>query len=251
MTQPYAAQHYGTRAPDYVTSAVHAEGADLEAIERLVAGKGLRRVLDLGCGGGHVSYRLAPHVAEVVACDVTRQMLDAVREEAGRRGLTNITTVHAPAEHLPFEDGWFDAVFCRFTTHHWADAAAGLREARRVLAPSGCALFIDVTAPASALGDSWLQTLELLRDVSHVRDYAVAEWMSLLGGAGFAVTELGTHRLRMEFASWVARTQTPAERVAAIRSLQQVAPKEVIRLFGVEEDGSFTLDVARFLAVPA
>ncbi|WP_375271554.1 hypothetical protein [Gluconacetobacter dulcium] len=28
-------------------------------------------------------------------------------------------------EGLPFEDGWFDAVFCRFTTHHWTDAAAG------------------------------------------------------------------------------------------------------------------------------
>ncbi|GAA4503226.1 class I SAM-dependent methyltransferase [Gluconacetobacter tumulicola] len=251
MTQPYAAQHYGTRAPDYVTSAVHAEGADLEAIERLVAGKGWRRVLDLGCGGGHVSYRLAPHVAEVVACDLTQQMLDAVTQEAARRGLSNISTVRAPAEHLPFEDGGFDAVFCRFTTHHWSDAAAGLREARRVLAPSGVALFIDVTAPASALGDSWLQTLELLRDVSHVRDYAVAEWAALLAGAGFAVRELGTHRLRMAFASWVARTKTPPERVAAIRSLQQAAPKEVIRQFGVEEDGSFMLDVARFLAEPA
>lgn len=46
-------------------------------------------------------------------------------------------------------------------------------------------------------------------------------------------------------------TRPPGERVTAIRSLQQVAPEEVVRLFGVEEDGSFTLDVARFLAVPA
>ncbi|MFT9435587.1 class I SAM-dependent methyltransferase [Acetobacter syzygii] len=251
MSPPDGAQHYATRAPDYVTSAVHAEGADLDAIERQVADKGFRRVLDLGCGGGHVSYRLAPHVAEVVACDVTEQMLEAVMQEAGRRGLSNITTVRAPAEHLPFEDGWFDAVFCRFTTHHWADAAAGLREARRVLAPSGSALFIDVTAPASPLADSWLQTLELLRDISHVRDYAVAEWMALLGGAGFAVRELGTHRLRMEFASWVARTKVPAERVAALRSLQQAAPDDIIRQFWMEEDGSFTLDVTRFLAEPA
>ncbi|WP_375271552.1 class I SAM-dependent methyltransferase [Gluconacetobacter dulcium] len=88
-----------------MTSAVHAEGADLEAIERQVAGKGLRRVLDLGCGGGHVSYRLALHVAEVVACDVTREMLDAVRQEAGRRSLTNISTVHAPAGGVAVR-GW-------------------------------------------------------------------------------------------------------------------------------------------------
>ncbi|WP_264816008.1 class I SAM-dependent methyltransferase, partial [Acidomonas methanolica] len=82
MSGDYVARHYGERAGDYVASAVHSQGADLDAIERLVAGKGMRRVLDLGCGGGHVSYRLAPHVGEVVACDVTAPMLAAVTEEA-------------------------------------------------------------------------------------------------------------------------------------------------------------------------
>lgn len=47
-------------------------------MEAVIAGASQARVLDLGCGGGHVSYRAAPHVAEVVACDVTRSMLDAV-----------------------------------------------------------------------------------------------------------------------------------------------------------------------------
>ncbi|MCQ9154711.1 class I SAM-dependent methyltransferase [Acidomonas methanolica] len=250
MSGDYVARHYGERAGDYVASAVHSQGADLDAIERLVAGKGMRRVLDLGCGGGHVSYRLAPHVGEVVACDVTAPMLAAVTEEARRQGLSNITAIQAPAECLPFANGLFDAVFCRFTTHHWADAAIGLREARRVLASSGCALFIDVTAPASALADSWLQTLELLRDITHVRDYALAEWAELLARAGFTVTEIGTHRLRMAFESWVARARTPAERIEAIRSLQRAAPPEVIRHFALESDGSFTLDVSTFLVAP-
>lgn len=181
MTQPFVARHYGERAQDYVASAVHSQGQDLDLIERSVAGRGLRRVLDLGCGGGHVSYRLAPHVQEVVACDVTPAMLDAVAQEAGRRGLSNISTVLAPAENLPFAAGTFDAVFCRFTTHHWANALAGLIQARRVLAPDGVAVFIDVTASSSALCDSWLQTLELLRDLSHVRDYSMAEWTAMLG----------------------------------------------------------------------
>ncbi len=246
MTEPYAAKHYAARAQDYVTSTVHSQGSDLDRIERLVAGKKLRRVLDIGCGGGHVTYRLSPHVGEIVACDVTGPMLDAVAQEAARQGLSNVTTVQAPAEKLPFEDESFDAVFCRFTTHHWSDAVAGLREARRVLAPSGMALFIDVTAPPSALLDSWLQSMELLRDISHVRDYTAAEWSALLGQAGFVLQAVGTHRLRMDFESWVARTKTPPERVAAIRSLQQAAPDDVVCYFGIEADGSFMIDVSSF-----
>ncbi|MBO1361622.1 class I SAM-dependent methyltransferase [Acetobacter sacchari] len=246
MTESYAAHHYGARAQDYVASTVHSQGGDLDAIERAAQGKQWRRVLDLGCGGGHVAYRLAAHAAEVIACDVTDQMLRAVDAEAICRGLTNIRTIQAPAERLPFEDGAFDAVFCRFTMHHWNDAAAGLREARRVLARHGEAMFIDVTAPTVAVADSWLQTLELLRDVSHVRNYSVAEWRKLLGDAGFVLKEVSTDRLRMEFGSWVARTQTPQERIAAIRSLQEVAPEDVARILEIENDGSFTLDVSIF-----
>jgi ubiquinone/menaquinone biosynthesis C-methylase UbiE len=246
MTQPFAARHYGERAHDYVASAVHSQGQDLDLIERSVAGRGLGRVLDLGCGGGHVSYRLAPHVREVVACDITPAMLEAVAQEAGRRGQSNISTVLAPAENLPFAAGTFDAVFCRFTTHHWADALAGLVQARRVLSPEGMAVFIDVTAPPVALFDSWLQTLELLRDPSHVRDYSMAEWTAMLGQAGFAVRSMQTHRLPMAFESWVARTKTSAPCVAAIRALQQNAPDDVTRFFEMAADGSFTLDVGCF-----
>lgn len=158
--------------------------------------------------------------------------------------------MQAPAEKLPFEDRSFDAIFCRFTTHHWSDAVAGLREARRVLAPSGMALFIDVTAPPSALLDSWLQSMELLRDISHIRNYGVAEWATLLGQTGFVLQTVGTHRLRMDFESWVARTKTPPERVVAIRSLQRTAPDDVVRHFGIEADGSFMIDVSSFQVTP-
>ncbi|GBQ72331.1 SAM-dependent methyltransferase [Ameyamaea chiangmaiensis NBRC 103196] len=207
--------------------------------------------MDLGCGGGHVSYRLAPHVTQVVACDVTPPMLRAVEHEAAQRGLTNIATSEAPAERLPFSDGMFDGVFCRFSTHHWTDLEAGLREARRVLAPGGIGVFVDVTAPASAMADSWLQTLELLRDIAHVRDYSVAEWTGALTRSGFAIRPPKAARLRMAFENWVARTRTPEERVAAIRSLQRQAPAEVTQALAIESDGSFTLDVSTFEVEPA
>lgn len=119
-----------------------------------------------------------------------------------------------------------------------------------MLAPSGMALFIDVTAPPSALLDSWLQSMELLRDISHIRNYRVAEWATLLGQSGFVLQTIGTHRLRMDFKSWVARTKTPPERVAAIRSLQQAAPDDITCYFGIEADGSFMIDVSSFQVAP-
>ena len=165
MTQNHhgvVAENYGPRADAYVSSAVHAGGADLDQIELFLRGRSNARALDLGCGGGHVSYRAAPHVAEVVAVDLTPEMLEVVARTAAERGLTNIATRQAPAEQLPFEDGRFDIVLCRFTAHHWRDFEAGLREARRVLAPGGIAVFIDCVAPAAAVLDTHLQVVEVL-----------------------------------------------------------------------------------------
>ena len=247
----FAAEQYASRARDYVASAVHSAGADLDRLEAELRGRGVARVLALGCGGGHVSYRAAPHVAEVVACDVTASMLDAVAAEAARRGLSNITTQLAAAESLPFPDASFDAVLCRFTAHHWQDMEAGLHEARRVLKPSGRAVFIDSVAPASPMLDTHLQAAEVLRDASHVRNYTLAEWNGALSRAGFAVESVTVRVLRMEFPAWTARTRTPALHAEAIRSLQAVAPAIVREHFAVGADGSFDLEAATMLAQAA
>ncbi len=244
----FVAAQYGPRAKDYVGSATHSSGADLDQLEALLRERPCGRVLDLGCGGGHVSYRAAPFAAEVVACDLTPAMLLAVNHEARERGLLNIQTRQAAAEALPFDDAAFDAVLCRFSAHHWQDLEAGLREARRVLRPRGIAVFIDTVSPASALLDTHLQAIELLRDASHVRNYSVAEWVAALSRSGLAVTGLICRRLALDFASWTGRTQTCAPLVQAIRQVQEMAPACVRDHFAVAADGSFTLDTMTIIA---
>ena len=54
-----------------------------------------------------------------------------------------------------------------------------------MLAPGGRAVFMDVVAPERPVLDSFLQTLEMLRDPSHVRNYTVSEWTRFLAAAGF------------------------------------------------------------------
>jgi SAM-dependent methyltransferase len=232
---------FGPRAKAYVDSAVHSQGADLEAMGTLAQNAEL--ALDLGAGGGHVSYALARHARRVIATDLSSEMLAAVARTAREKGLSNIETAQAPAEHLPFEDETFDFVASRFSAHHWRDFDAGLREARRTLKRGGRAAFVDVYAPGQALFDTHLQAIELLRDHSHVRDYTSAQWLDTLGRSGFAVEICRTWRLRMDFPVWIARMQTPDVNVKAIRALQIAASTETKAHFAIEPDGSFSLDM--------
>ena len=170
-------KQFGEQASAYLSSAVHAQGTEFAVLQAELAGQGAARLLDLGCGAGHVSFHVAPLVKEVVAYDLSQPMLDVVAAAAKDRNLDNIRTVHGAAERLPFAEGEFDFVFSRYSAHHWSDLGLALREVRRVLKPGGVAAFVDVLSPGSPLLDTYLQTVEVLRDTSHVRDYSGAEWM--------------------------------------------------------------------------
>jgi SAM-dependent methyltransferase len=240
---------FGSRAEAYLTSVVHARGPDLAALAALAANRPAARVLDLGCGGGHVGFAVAPHVAEVVACDLAPEMLAVVARAAKERGLANLTTQQGVAESLPFADGSFDLVLSRYSAHHWRDFPAGVREAARVLKPGGVAGFVDAVSPGTPRLDTFFQAIELLRDCSHVRDYAPAEWRAAIAAAGLVAGAESRFRVRLDFANWVERMATPAAQVAAIRALQASVGAGVTAYFATEADGSFAIDVAFFPAV--
>jgi SAM-dependent methyltransferase len=237
-------RQFGEMAAAYVESATHAQGDDLAQIAALAAHLKDADVIDLGCGGGHVSYALAPLVGTVTAYDLSADMLAAVAAEAGRRGLGNLSTRQGAAESLPFADGRFDAVFSRYSAHHWPDIRRGLREARRVLKSGGIAVFADAVAPEQPGLDTFLQTFEMLRDPSHVRDYAVAEWIAMAAQADFAVTGITRRRLALQFDAWIARQRTAQTQVAAIRALFRAVPAEMRRHFDIQGNDDFAMDTA-------
>jgi ubiquinone/menaquinone biosynthesis C-methylase UbiE len=242
-------RQFGAAAADYVTSAVHASGADLERIAAIAQAMRPAHALDLGCGGGHVAYAMAPHAARVTACDLSHDMVAVVAGEATRRGLDSIATLVASSADLPLGDGACDMLACRFSLHHWRDPAAGLAQARRVLRPGAPAVFVDAVAPEQLAADSHLQAVELLRDPSHGRDFTISQWQAMLAQAGFAVTAIVPARLRMDFAVWTARMRTPPGQAAAIRAIQALAPAEVADHFAIEPDGSFMLDTVLIEAI--
>lgn len=249
--QAVVAQQFGNSASAYLTSTVHAQGADLTRLRDLAASLPKRPVvLDLGCGAGHASFAVAPVAETVTAYDLAPEMLTVVADAARERGHHNLVTRQGNVASLPFDDASMCMVITRFSAHHWLDVPAALREVRRVLKPRGVFVIIDITAPETPLHDTTLQAVELLRDGSHVRDYRPSEWTRMLREAGFSGEQGDGWKLRMRFDEWTARMRTPAERVTAIRGLLRAAPEETRRYFAVEADDSFTIDAGIFIARP-
>lgn len=236
-------KQFGEQANAYLSSTVHAQGEEFKLLQDIVSGRKDAKVLDLGSGAGHVSFHVAPHVHEVIAYDLSASMLEVVTKASQEKQLDNIKTTQGVAESLPFTDHCFDFVFSRYSAHHWQDLGIALREVKRVLKPSGIAVFIDVVSPEQPLLDTYLQTVEVLRDTSHVRDYSIAEWIRQLGEAGLIVTKHHKQKLRLEFTSWVIRMRTPDTYQKAILSLQQAMAQEVRDYFEIDHQGSFSTDV--------
>lgn len=236
-------KQFGEQAGAYLTSAVHASGRDLVKLSERLYALSDARVLDLGCGAGHASFIAAQHVKEVVAYDLSEKMLTVVAKTAEERGYHHLTTRQGYAEKLPFANDEFDIVISRYSAHHWHDVGSALREVRRVLKPGGKAIFMDVNAPGNPVLDIWLQTVEALRDTSHVRDYSPGEWLTLFTESGLAIGSISHDRLELEFTSWVERMRTPQVMVQAIRAYQHSAPYDVQRYYALQPDGSFTTDI--------
>jgi SAM-dependent methyltransferase len=94
-------------------------------------------LLDVGCGPGTITADLAARVSSVVAIDAAPDILAAAQEEAGRRGVTNVSFEAGDVYRLAFGDGRFDVVHAHQVLQHLADPVAALREMRRVCRPGG------------------------------------------------------------------------------------------------------------------
>ena len=105
------------------------------------------RVLEVGCGPGHLSIRLAhQHRLQVTGLDLDPAMIGRASAGADRPGggdQHRPSFVVGDVASLAFPDGSFDLVVSTLSMHHWADPAAGLAELGRVLRPGGRALIWD------------------------------------------------------------------------------------------------------------
>ena len=249
--QGLSAAQFGAKAANYLTSAVHSTGADLERLKAMVSHRRPGRILDLGCGAGHVSFALAEGGARrITAYDPSREMLEVVTQAAAARGFEKgIDTCVGVAEALPFDPNTFDCIVSRYSAHHWADVSRALCECARVMLPGGCLVIIDVVAPENPLCDTVLQVIEFLRDASHVRDYRLSEWSAMVEGAGFSKPAMSEWKLSIDFKSWIARIGTSPDRVGALEAVFSQLPSEARDYFQFGPGNCFVSDSAWVEAV--
>src|SRR6266545_2053008 len=102
------------------------------------------RVLEVGCGPGHLSIRLArQHGLDVTGLDLDPAMIERARANADRQrngDERRPSLLVGDVASLAFPDGSFDLVVSTLSMHHWADPTAGLAEIGRVLRPGARAL---------------------------------------------------------------------------------------------------------------
>ena len=236
--------NFGAAAADYVTSKVHASGQDLTWVVESAALGGSERVLDVATGGGHTAFAVAPYAAEVVALDITPEMLAVAQQEAAARHLHNIRFLAGDAQDIPCADASFDVVTCRQAPHHFPDVGRAVREWARVLKPGGRLVLIDSASPEEPEIDAFLNEIESLRDPSHVRNQRISEWSAMLKEAGFSINTLREWGIFLDIPSWTQRMRTPAASVALIEQKFREAPqaiRERLRIEGQDGAYAFTL----------
>jgi ubiquinone/menaquinone biosynthesis C-methylase UbiE len=98
------------------------------------------RVLDVACGTGLVSLRLAAAVGaggEVVGIDISEHMVEAARRISAERGIGHARFRHSDAEQIPLADDSFDAAVCALGLMYVPEPVAALREMHRLVRPGG------------------------------------------------------------------------------------------------------------------
>jgi len=138
------------------------------------------RILDLGCGTGWASRRMAKiaTAGEVIGLDVADEMLRRAEQTSG--GFKNIRYVWGSAEKIPVDDKYFSKVLSVESFYYYADQGKALDELRRVMAP-GAKLFILINLyKDNHYSLRWTTELKV-----PVQAFSEAEYKALLEKHGF------------------------------------------------------------------
>ena len=227
-------RQFGKTAAAYVASPTHAASEDLDRLVMLARAHGGERVVDVGTGVGHTLRRVAPLFRAAIGLDATREMLAAGGGVLADGGVTNALLVQADARAMPLATAAFDVATCRVAAHHFTDPARAFGEIARVLRPGGILVLVDNYAPDEPALDAFINTLETLRDASHVRNQTLDGWRALVEDAGMRATiDSAAMVTKLSTDAWLARSQTPHDRAERVRAMLRDAPPAAVERFRI------------------
>jgi len=135
------------------------------------------RFLEIGVGTGRIAMPFLERGYRFTGVDISERMMDRLREKVGERDMP-LTLVQADITELPFEDATFDVVLGVHILHLVSDWKKAVREARRVLAPTG---YLVLGYENSLLGSDSPAVADPAIELRH-------QWQALVRQAGISLS---------------------------------------------------------------
>ena len=203
--QARAAEYFYANAASWdEIRSLHASDRAVEsALLKLVGKRPFQSMLDLGTGTGRLLEIFAPLYRRGVGIDMSREMLAVARANLDKANVAHAQVRQGDIYAPPFERDSFDLITIHQVLHYLEDPALAIREAARLLRPSGRLVIVDFAQHA----------LEFLREHhAHLRlgfsERQIAEWLSEAGLDLEATEEFeprGSAADRLTVKLWLAR----------------------------------------------
>ena len=235
---------WDARANTYDTLGwVHGDGLDwtarlaIGAIQEAIERTGVNRVLEVGCGTGALTERLANEGYCLHAVDVSERMIARARERVGTRvGQVGYYRIDADDSLPPWD---YAAIVSRMVLHH-APCEPGEQIARwaPILPPGGALIVAEGPPPTT---DDRHDAVHLYRAAMALKEpgrhvlhaYQVAEWMLDAGCVEVRVDERWTEGNSVR--NWLAGGGIEPARAEAILALHREASPTARKVYRIEE----------------
>ncbi len=228
-------EQFSRTAERYVYDEGFAGGDDLIEAAKLLQPTQDDLMLDVATGGGHTALYFSTMVRSVVASDLTMQILKKAQEFISEEGgVENVTFREADAEDLPFPAGSFTLLTCRIAPHHFPDVPQALKEFFRVLRRGGRMVIIDTLLPEDPEIADFYQTMEKMRDPTHVQAFTKGQWIEACESAGFTAIETRTFPKTHDFVTWAKRSGLDRQGVQRLNKFFIDAPPKAHDYFQIE-----------------
>ncbi|MDO8434650.1 MAG: class I SAM-dependent methyltransferase [Candidatus Binatus sp.] len=208
-------EEFTRQAPGYADAPVIKDPLHLQKLLDQVKPDAAARVLEIATGPGHVALAFARVCREVIGVDLTEAPLKIAERMRAERGLANARFMQGDVEaRLPFADGEFDVVICRFAVHHFEHPEKVIAEMSRLCRVGGAVAIEDLISSEHPERADYYNRYERLRDSSHTRALPLSELVRTIASVGLELVRFGSDGLMNPVERWLDAGFTPADKRA-------------------------------------
>lgn len=232
------ADQFTRQAAEFAASSVLHDRAALDLLVEAAAPRPTDVTLDVACGPGSVVAAFARRVRRAEGLDATQAMLDEARKLAMREGLANVAWHRGDIYALPFADGAFDIVSCRYAFHHLREPQRAFAEMVRACRPGGRIVLCDAVASDDPAKAAAFNAMERHRDPSTVEFRTLGFLRDLFARAGLSQPAARFYGVPAELERLVAMAYPANDDKARLRAMIEASVDGDTMGVGARQDGN-------------